>query len=353
MSQQDPHRTVQAFIDLVQRHESSFYDFVHKVHSKGEGLFDSLMRWIELFITLIREGTGSPLSLDFLLPHMGQERTNILEEVDKVALYHYKLKVIYEDKVRRRFGRVGGTTGADDEREVEQMVDGVVGELNFGDLVSGEVQDLAAEDTDSDETESSDEEEEETTDEEGSTEDETTEEDESSEDDDARRTPVRQRTITQTPNTSTPTTPRPRSLSLRGSRSSLFSDMKQAMSRRKEEAPPVPPLPPLPLSRTSTLSAAVNKPLPPSPAKQSFDSARSAPVSRLGQSSSTPIKKSFDSIRSAPPRIHTKGPTATTRKARRKKAGEKINPPDLEHIPKLLPLFKEMVRRVTDIEVVY
>ncbi|KIM46162.1 hypothetical protein M413DRAFT_64985 [Hebeloma cylindrosporum] len=148
LSQEDPHLTVQAFIELIQRHEQAFYNFVHKVHSKGEGLFDSLMHWVELFLTLVREGLGDPISLEFLLPHTGQERVDILAEVDKVAQYHYKLKVLYEDKIRRRFGRAQ-TSEADAEDEATQtLVNGVIGEISFGDLVTGDAIDLAAEETD-------------------------------------------------------------------------------------------------------------------------------------------------------------------------------------------------------------
>ncbi|KAI9063229.1 hypothetical protein FKP32DRAFT_1666643 [Trametes sanguinea] len=105
LSQTDPARTVQIFIDLIQRHEQAFYSFVHKVHSKGEGLFTNLMRWIERFLTLMRDGLGEPISLEFLLPHTGADRENVLREVDAVALYHYKLKVAYEAKLRRRTER--------------------------------------------------------------------------------------------------------------------------------------------------------------------------------------------------------------------------------------------------------
>ncbi|EFI27707.1 PX domain-containing protein [Coprinopsis cinerea okayama7 len=187
LSQTDPHQTVQAFISLIQRHEHSFYNFVHKVHSKGEGLFDNLMRWIELFLTVVREGLGQPISLEFLLPHAGAERKLILDEVDQVALYHYKLKVIYEDKLRRRFGRAsgGGKAGvgdigaqADAEDEAARaLVDGVIGEISFGELVKGDAMDLAAEETDeeSDSGEDSDDDEsyESTSSEEGSSEYET------------------------------------------------------------------------------------------------------------------------------------------------------------------------------------
>lgn len=148
-SQGDPHCTVQAFINLVQRHEQSFYHFVHKVHSKGERLFDGLMRWIELFLTVVRDGLGSQLSLEYLLPHTGVERDNILAEVDNVARHHYKLKVAYETKLRRRFRRTQANGGGDAEDEATQaLVNGVVSEIDFGDHVQGDVDDLAAEETD-------------------------------------------------------------------------------------------------------------------------------------------------------------------------------------------------------------
>ena len=120
MSQEDSSKTVQIFIDLIQRHEQSFYSFVHKVHSKGEGLFGSLMRWIELYLTLIREGLGQPISLEFLLPHTGKERADILREVDEIARYHYKLKLAHEAKLRRRFVRTQGHQDADAEDEEDE-----------------------------------------------------------------------------------------------------------------------------------------------------------------------------------------------------------------------------------------
>ncbi|THH01660.1 hypothetical protein EW026_g1070 [Hermanssonia centrifuga] len=160
LSQQDPARTVQIFIDLIQRHEQSFYSFVHKVHSKGEGLFDSLMRWIEQFLTLMRDGLGDRVSLEVLLPHTGQERLDIMKEVDAVARYHYSMKVAYEAKVRRRFGRTQGHSDADaEDEEAAAMVNGVVRDLSFGELVKGDADELAAQDTDEEEDSSSEEEE--------------------------------------------------------------------------------------------------------------------------------------------------------------------------------------------------
>ncbi|KAF7324255.1 PX-domain-containing protein [Mycena sanguinolenta] len=112
------------------------------------------MRWIELFLTVVREGLGEPISLEFLLPHTGQERQVILEEVDKIALYHYKLKVIYEDKLRRRFGRVQASVAQNDadaeDEATKALVDGVAEEITFGELIQGDAVDLAAEETDED-----------------------------------------------------------------------------------------------------------------------------------------------------------------------------------------------------------
>ncbi|KAK0486980.1 hypothetical protein EDD18DRAFT_1192672 [Armillaria luteobubalina] len=366
LSQEDPNRTVQAFIELVQRHEQSFYQFVHKVHSKGEGLFDSLMRWIELFITVIREGISTndnPISLEFLLPQSATERKQIMDEVDKVAIYHYKTKLVYEEKVRRRFagGQATQGEGEREEEETRRMVDGVVGEISFGELVSGDVEELRAEDSDDEERTDSE------------SESESTEE----------SLPSRPPTVytvssprpkerrSQMADQGGTATPRQRSLSLRRS----FSDIKAAVAGRRRERDDAPPIPPVP----KNVAVAMQKPLPPSPVdspalsptplKASFDSIRSGNSSKSSlnsfkQQPRTPGKSSMDSARSndsprASPRPQGSRTSASSRSSiesftsrtpkklktkRKKKRVETIKPPDLVHIPNLLPLFKEMMR---------
>jgi hypothetical protein len=152
VSQEDPQRTVQTFIDLVARHEQSFYSFVHKVHSKGQGLFDALMAWIERFLTYAREGLHDKIDLEFVLP-VGEERLAILREVDAVAAYHYKLKLAYEEKVRRRFQKTAAT---DDEAA---LIDGMIASLNLNDSVVGDVEEVGEEDDESEESDESDEDE--------------------------------------------------------------------------------------------------------------------------------------------------------------------------------------------------
>ncbi|THH06358.1 hypothetical protein EW146_g9633, partial [Bondarzewia mesenterica] len=148
LSQVDPQRTVQTFIDLIQRHEQSFYHFVHKVHSKGEGLFTDLMRWIELFLTVIREGFPEPVCLEFLLPHTGEERKVIIDEIDSVALHHYKLKIAYESKIRRRFGTSQGADLAADDEATQALMQGFIHEFSYGEMMRGDAEDMAAQDTD-------------------------------------------------------------------------------------------------------------------------------------------------------------------------------------------------------------
>lgn len=362
VSQEDPHLTVQLFMSLMQRHEQSFYNFVHKVHSKGDGLFDSLMRWIELFLTAVREGLGDPISLEFILPHTGSDRTNILAEVDKVAQYHYKLKVLYEDKIRRRFGRAHSNEADAEDEATQALVNGVVGEISFGDLVTGDAIDLAAEETD----------EESSSDEYSSSEYETGSEDVSDGLDDTSnvRSPNQMsaapssstsrhqpngnhlhRSHTQQQHTFTSTTsiqaqkplPQPtrkRSFSSIRSKSMTFSVNGLSLSSKREQAPPVPPLP----VPSKSAHAAPSRPLPPDPtydnendspppvpAKDTVLKSHQQPTLNLNTSHSAQSTNHSEKLKSKEDRPAKKQPQTT------------LKPPELEHIPKLLPVFVEMV----------
>jgi len=337
VTQEDPNRTVQVFIDLIQRHEQSFYNFVYKVHSKGEGLFSNLMHWIELFLTIIREGFDHPISLEFLLPHKGKERADILDEVDQLSLYHYKLKLLYEDKIRRRFGKSQGQSDADaEDQATKALVDGVVGEISFNDVVQGDAVDVAAEDSDTGEEDNSDYDSDEDDDE-----DDSSEEDSDSEESDTAsegesntgmRQPRRTGTIVPaigraaTTSRSRPPENRkpmghqqhPSLPSLKTSKSLTNLSRKQPPSastyRRSEDLPPVPPLPPnsnaarLANSQSAPLTSSRSKPLPPSPGGS--------------DPGATP---------------------AATKPKKRKGKPSPIKRPELVHIPQLLPVFKEMV----------
>ncbi|KAG6880037.1 hypothetical protein C0992_007354 [Termitomyces sp. T32_za158] len=347
--QEDPSRTVQAFINLIQRHEQSFYNFVHKVHSKGENLFGGLMHWVELFLTVVREGLGSPLSLEFLLPHTGKDREDILNEVDEVARYHYKLKVAYEGKLRRRFGRIQERDGdADIEDEVTQnLVNGVIGEIDFGELIHGDADDLAAEETDEESSDEYDD---------GSSEFESTDDSTSGESDlddssneerslplpsrpslnEAAIPPIRSQTLVATPaqSASIPVfrddSPRKRSISLNS----------KSLPRRSQDLPPIPDLSLLP---KSTALDRVSKP-------SSDSSVRSheysqIPITPARSQMNLRQQSTFHSDQSSKQRSDSskRAQKSASQGSKKRKGMPALKPPELQHIPNLLPVFVEMV----------
>jgi len=363
----DPHKAVQTFVDLVQRHEQAFYSFVHKVHSKGEDLFEGLMHWIELFLTLTREGLGHPISLEFILPHAGEDRESIMKEIDEVALYHYKLKVAYEEKVRRRFGRAMADQG---DEAAQELVNGVVRELSFGELLK----DIFAEESD-EETDS--EEEEDTT-------------EESSEESSGQETPPPPLPQRRPRVPDSPQHP-PQQLSNRSitPATTLYS---------RGSIPPVPSLPaghsPAPAQQNypnrhsldqnqhqkrlqrpahQHVANANGAPRPVRPIRPSLrtsksfshDSTSSGPTSAPPvESKYRLLKPSGKDLSPAPQTTGLKPPSnpllrkespgsakiesrsarpGAITKRKRKKNGAQFEPPELEHIPRLLPLFMEMV----------
>ncbi|KAF8559087.1 hypothetical protein OG21DRAFT_1454290 [Imleria badia] len=355
LSQSDPSATVQAFIDLVNRHEQSFYSFVHKVHSRGQGLFDSLMKWIERFLTAIRDGVGASdlgakgnkIVLETVLPAGDEERARIMEEVDKVMHWHYLSKIAREEKLRSRFRRTqkGAETNADAEDEATQiLINGVASEFDFGDLVRANADELAAEESEDDDDEDSDDYEDD--DSEDDTSDHETGSEETGEDMSLQTLAVHSSTIesplfraeatqvvvvstppetsglsrSQTAVPSRPGAPRLRSLSLRSTKSMQLPGIRHP----SVDAPPVPPLP-----------VHLDKQLPPRPPGSS-----SAELSRrrsIGHLASQEHGPSGDPHR--PPSSPRRHPHKS-----RKKAATTAQPPELKYIPTLLPIFVEMMR---------
>jgi hypothetical protein len=342
---------------------------VHKVHSKGEGLFSGLMRWIELFLDIVREGLGEPISLEFILPHTGDERRDLMKEIDEVALHHYKQKIAYESKLRRRFGRAGADIGGDDENSRE-IVGGLVRDVSLGDFMSGGMLDVAAE-----EEESSNGSEESSSDYESDEDDGETGSEGSSE-----TSPAQTRTSPSTPSLpkatsrhaqesfppsqpsklavpppaespspspqrpartpsvasppSTGTRLRKLSLTLRKSRSMTFSGTRPSPSNNAE-APP-PPVPSLPQSVAQSRSAA---PLTASRSKQ-----QPALPHHTQSSSASPSGRPGSNARTSSERRHPQNlPQAPKKQS--KSAPSVPKAPELKKIAELLPIFVEMVCR--------
>ena len=114
-------------MDLTERHEQSFYNFAHKVHSKGAGLFDDLMQWVEKFVSFLRDGFAQAVDLEFLLPEDEAGRQVIFSEVDQLIQHHYRLKVAHEERMRRRMLN-------DQTLKEEEAVNGLLQDLKIGQL---------------------------------------------------------------------------------------------------------------------------------------------------------------------------------------------------------------------------
>ncbi|PYI01121.1 hypothetical protein BO78DRAFT_411711 [Aspergillus sclerotiicarbonarius CBS 121057] len=108
----DPNQTVQAFIDLCERHQSSFYKFVHEVHLHDNGLFTSLMAWIEDILEFLRKGPrGGELDMNALLrgaKDFGQiDNNKALEEINALIKWHEDRKRWHLNKTRQKMAAEG------------------------------------------------------------------------------------------------------------------------------------------------------------------------------------------------------------------------------------------------------
>ncbi|KAL3453620.1 hypothetical protein BJX65DRAFT_292635 [Aspergillus insuetus] len=108
----DPNQTVQAFIELCERHQASLYKFVHEVHLHDNGLFGSLMSWIENILDFLRNGpSGGKLDMNALFrgaKDVGQIDHNLArEEVDKLIKWHEDRKTWHLNKTRQKMAAEG------------------------------------------------------------------------------------------------------------------------------------------------------------------------------------------------------------------------------------------------------
>ncbi|TVY47211.1 PX domain-containing protein [Lachnellula cervina] len=108
----DPNQTVQAFIDLCQRHEHNFYKFVHEVHTHDNGLFGQLMGWIEGILEFLRHGPKAG-KLDINALVAGAVSVNQLSketavsEINALISWQEARKKWHQDKTRQKMAAEG------------------------------------------------------------------------------------------------------------------------------------------------------------------------------------------------------------------------------------------------------
>ncbi|KAI1082808.1 succinate flavoprotein subunit [Whalleya microplaca] len=108
----DPNQTVQAFIDLCQRHEHNFYKFVHEVHTHDNGLFTQLMGWIEGILEFLRNGpAGGALDINALFEGGVAggivKKDTAIEEINQLIAWQEARKKWHHDKTRQKMAAEG------------------------------------------------------------------------------------------------------------------------------------------------------------------------------------------------------------------------------------------------------
>lgn len=108
----DPNQTVQAFIDLCQRHEHNFYTFVHEVHTHDNGLFTQLMGWIEGILDFLRNGAaGGTLDMNALFEGAVSQsvlnKEKAISEINQLIAWQEARKKWHQDKTRQKMAAEG------------------------------------------------------------------------------------------------------------------------------------------------------------------------------------------------------------------------------------------------------
>lgn len=144
----DPNQTVQAFIDLCQRHEHNFYKFVHEVHVHDNGLFTQLMGWIEGILEFLRKGPhNGALDINALFEGASSNKTiekeAAIKEINALIAWQESRKKWHQDKTRQKMAADGGNG----------QLDIIPGGMNFTSADFGldqmDLEDMAYDDDDS------------------------------------------------------------------------------------------------------------------------------------------------------------------------------------------------------------
>lgn len=103
----DPNKTVQAFIDLCARHEDNFFKFIHEVHLHDNGLFSSLMGWIEDILAFLRNGPKrGALDMNKLFEDAVEQKiidpVKAKAEIDSLIKWQFDRKRWHEGKTRQK-----------------------------------------------------------------------------------------------------------------------------------------------------------------------------------------------------------------------------------------------------------
>ncbi|KAI8997035.1 hypothetical protein BDB01DRAFT_845727 [Pilobolus umbonatus] len=103
---EDATHSAQTFIDLVQRHEGQFYQFVHNVHSKDESkIFDNLLSYVDDIFSFVANGIPDRIDMDAVVAETGlgpNDYPLLKEEIGSLCDYHLQRKQRHMDRRRQK-----------------------------------------------------------------------------------------------------------------------------------------------------------------------------------------------------------------------------------------------------------
>ncbi|EEB07406.1 fungal protein [Schizosaccharomyces japonicus yFS275] len=101
----NPNAVVKKFIDLVSRHEQSFFDFVHKIYTHDDGLFIDLTKWIETVLYFLKKDSTRNIEMNTVLETLEPEdMVTLKQELTDLLDWNHRTKVANLIKVQCRYG---------------------------------------------------------------------------------------------------------------------------------------------------------------------------------------------------------------------------------------------------------
>ncbi|KAI7906972.1 uncharacterized protein BX663DRAFT_557598 [Cokeromyces recurvatus] len=150
----ETNKRIQSFIDLVQRHEHHFYEFVHNVHTQeASSVFDELIQYLDTLFDFISQGIPGQIDLDECIEKAAissfpQGLELLRKEIDAICEYRYKQKMHHFERQKCRMTAQHGfhdySTKEDHDTNFLQYV------FKSNEIIISDLEEFEYEDTESD-----------------------------------------------------------------------------------------------------------------------------------------------------------------------------------------------------------
>lgn len=96
------------FIDLCEKHQQTFYHFVHRVYSRDrDGLFRQLASWLSFLQTFLRDGLQPPINIQALLDReiSLRDHADLRADLEAMSKHRLEQKQRRHQKMKERIAR--------------------------------------------------------------------------------------------------------------------------------------------------------------------------------------------------------------------------------------------------------